>query len=100
MRSKKYYKFFLASVANLATNHGMTKTMSEKIESPVSIRLYPEQKKKLKEVSRSIRLSEQDCLRKALDFGLPLLKKIILEAQSDADSEPFEAEASATTVSA
>ena len=61
----------------------MANPSTPKSDSPVSIRLYPEQKKKLKEVARKIRLSEQDCMRKALDFGLPILKATILAAQAE-----------------
>ena len=56
----------------------MARPITENMISPVSIRLYPEQKKKLKEVAKKIRLSEQVCIRKALDFGLPILVKTIL----------------------
>ena len=57
----------------------MAKTTTQKNNGPVSVRLYPEQKKKLKKVSNKIRLSEQDCFRKALDFGLPVLVNMFAE---------------------
>lgn len=61
----------------------MARPKGTKKGTPFSVRLYPEQEKKLKSVSRSVRLSEQDCLRKALDFGLPVLKQTLLAAQRE-----------------
>jgi hypothetical protein len=81
---QKNIQFFLAGVSKFATSERMARPkLKTPSDSPVSIRLYPEQKKKLKEVSRKVRLSEQDCMRKALDFGLPILTKTILAAQQD-----------------
>ena len=41
------------------------------------VRLFPEQNKKLTDAARRMRLSKQDCFRKALDFGLPALERAL-----------------------
>lgn len=53
------------------------KKASEPTPPPFSIRLYPEQRKKLKDSARKLRLTEQDTFRKALDFGLPALEQAL-----------------------
>lgn len=50
------------------------------MNNPISIRLFPEQKQMLRDVSRSIRMSQQDCMRNAIVLGLPILKKTMLDA--------------------
>ena len=49
----------------------------EKPNSPFSVRLFPEQRQRLKQTARRVRLSEQDCMRKAIDFGLPALEQAL-----------------------
>jgi hypothetical protein len=55
----------------------MPKESTAPMTNAYPVRLFPEQKRKLKEAARRMRLSEQDCFRKALDFGLPALERAL-----------------------
>jgi len=41
------------------------------------IRLYPEVEQQLTETARKVRLSKADTLRKAVEFGLPILENLL-----------------------
>ena len=49
--------------------------------NPMAIRFFPEQRKKLKEAARRMRLSEQEAARKAIEFGLEPLERALCPTQ-------------------
>lgn len=55
----------------------MTKRLPKLSAQPTSVRLTPAQRLQLAAAARETGLSQHDCLRKAVEFGLPRLVKAL-----------------------
>lgn len=51
----------------------MSKQAKKKLSSPTSVRLFVAQRKQLAKAAARLGLSQQACLRKAIEYGLPRL---------------------------
>lgn len=62
----------------------MTQSTKSPPTEPFAVRLTKIQKKNIMETSREVGLSFPDTLRKAIDFGLPVLKMKLSSEQTPA----------------